>query len=356
MIDPGTGRAGFTARLVAGRLAARKLRPGQILTLRVAHSSLTGRTELRGHGVKLGVASGTPLPEGKTLQFRVLKLQPAITLKLLSASSPAEAGGPAGAQQPAALQSLLARLGLPDGMPQQALAEVLLQSRRALDPALIRSLSAHLRGDSPARMRREARASVERADRGMDPEARPGAGTGGEELAALLLDRWPQRDGHNPGPDSDDGDDPGSSAKSIEAYLRRATAAPDHPLQLFNALRGSGNLHWILVPLGAQQGSARVQGSLKLGLDPVTLRPVAAQLSVQRPAGLWRLWWDQAKAGGSSMVLSAWTSEDPADPVPEALLARIGRTGHTGVVEPEQGDGFVSEMNSTGTIGFEGYG
>lgn len=360
MIDPGAGRVGFTARLVAGRSAARTLTPGQILTLHSSSSSLSGRTELTGQGLIFGVAAGLRLPADQTLVFRVLSLHPVIRLKWLDAPlAGTSRPGPASTAGPSVL---LGHLGLPETPQNAALLDVLVQSRRALDPEVLRQLVTLLRDGAPERLRRQARSLVERSDRGMDPTARPGTGDGQEELAAFLVDYWPQRD-HRDGRGTSADDETGPAEHDLRRYLRRATASPDHPLQVFNALRSSGETHWILIPLGASSGGRRVDGTLRLGLDPVSLSPHRAQLAIRRPGGQWRLWWERtaaatarSAAGPPPLTLTAWTSDAPGDPVPDALLARIGRTGHTGVVEPERGDGFVSEMNSTVDVGFEHYG
>ena len=120
------------------------------------------------------------------------------------------------------------------------------------------------------------------------------------------------------------GDRPQAEVGGIEA-LRRATANPDDPLQLFNALASPGALHWIVVPLRASfDRTAVVDAVLRVGVQLPEQRPLRAVLDVQ--AGRWLVYFDLSGGRADTFTVQA---SDSAPAVPPELLAHGRDSSHT---------------------------
>lgn len=121
-----------------------------------------------------------------------------------------------------------------------------------------------------------------------------------------------------------EGDRSRAGADGIAA-LRRATANPDHPLQLFNALASAGTLHWIVVPLRASfDRTSVVDAVLRVGVQLPEQRPLRAVLDVQ--AGRWLVYFDLSGGRVDRFTVQAG---DSAPAVPPELLVRGRDLSHT---------------------------
>lgn len=114
---------------------------------------------------------------------------------------------------------------------------------------------------------KRARALAEAAAKGMgeDPRALAelaDAVAGGASLFGRS-DTGSSSAGKDSGEDLEDSD-----RQDLGAYLLRRSARVDHPIQVFNHLKPrTGNLHWIVIPIGYWASSRRYEGTLRLGLD-----------------------------------------------------------------------------------------
>lgn len=114
-----------------------------------------------------------------------------------------------------------------------------------------------------------------------------------------------------------------SGTAGIDEF-RRATPNPNHPLQLFNALRGDGELHWIVVPVSAAVSTSSVDAVLRVGVKLPEQRPLRAVLDVQD--GSWVAFFDLA---GDDVELLAIETSASAPTLPQGLLVQGRNSAHT---------------------------
>ena len=371
MYAPGAPDSGIFARFVGGSGGKHLLRPGASLELRV--ESLADGTAILVHrsGLRIAVPAPSGLEAGQTIHVAVLALSPSLRLRRIvptvtalgatvsTGTTAEDATLPAGRTL---IDRFLDAYRLAETPGARDLVRAFVASHRHLVPesvhrvAALFALLARRFHDESLRSRRRAalaRASVELHDRSIkisDPA------TAAEiDLAAWLVD--------GPGRGPGDGDNrrresrARGTAGDLSAYLSRATHTPDHPLQLFNTLATTGDLHWIVIPIGATSGrgpsEARVEGTLKLALSRSAGAVEGARLTVTRGDRRWCFAW---RFDDGRPVLSRATGDGGASPIPEALLARLGVTRHTDRVTSEGDDGFTIGMIEDGHEGVDQYG
>ncbi|MFO8043977.1 MAG: hypothetical protein R6U25_12300 [Alkalispirochaeta sp.] len=349
MITPEAGSVGFPARLVGGRTTAASLRSGAVVTLRTEFSSFTGRLELVGPTMRLAPTTSVEIPVGTTVRLLVVATTPQLRLKLLPDSLPLTTTGDSGSSSGS--RHAMSALGLNRSVGVEELVRALINSHRELSPELVRRLAGRIGQDLPQRLRqRRARVLVELADREMEPD---GESDSGEELISLLTDgRW-SSGGH--GDRRQPGERPASHQRltSLQSFLSRATATPSHSLQLFNYLRSTGDLHWVVVPVGARQSESSTTGTLRVGIDRRNQTPKEATLALSVGSGVW---WFSWKMGADGARLSAWEVEGDAPQIPESLLARMGGRRHTNSNRYQNGDGFSGTSSEVNKLGVDEYG
>lgn len=349
MISPEAGSAGFPARLVGGRTAAASLRSGAVVTLSTQLSSLTGRVEFVGSTMKLAPISSVEIPAGRTVRLLVLATKPQLRLKLLPDSLYStrltDAHPTSGARH------AMIALGLPRASGVEEVVRALINSHRELSPELIRSVSGRIGRDLPERPRqRRARVMVELADREIGWD---GQDESVEQLIAFLADgRWSSGGRHDrryPG----DGSEETQNLTSLRSFLSRATATPAHPVQLLNYIRNNGDLHWVVVPIGASRNGSSTTGTLRIGLDQTDHTPKEATLALGVGSGVW---WFSWKIGEGGVRLSSSEADPNAPQIPEFLLARMRGRGHTDTDQYQNGDGFSGTSSDVNKLGVDEYG
>ena len=348
MNAPGAGAAGFPARLVAGRAAIAALRPGAILVLHSVRSAAGVPIELEGAGLRFAPTSNLNLPPGERVRVRVVSVHPHVRLNIL---------GPADTSTGADVPARGAAGGLPNGggasgPTVRSALQAIMTAQRAVTPELLHGVSARLHesGDG-GRVRRRSRSLVEALGRGMDPPSGEQAGL--EELLMWLAGTGDRDHRGKRGDDRSRRSPERSGGTGLAGHLTRATATPTEALQAFNYLDGGGDLHWIVVPVGASRDGRRTQGALRVGIDRRSGRPRSATLSVAVAAGTW---WFSWTAGPAGLTLSRVQAIDGAPAFPESLLARMGGTRHTVVTQEWFGDGFSEASADVDNLGIDAYG
>ncbi|TVR69766.1 MAG: hypothetical protein EA427_07170 [Spirochaetaceae bacterium] len=351
---------------------ARTVLPGDVLRMTVFRGDRSagakGVPVLRGEGITLRSEALEAFPAGTRLTVRVVSGEPALKLEVISVVKPDTVGTVPGTAltgvEPA--EELLSRIFASAGRnPESTMVHHLLSAYTRLYGALDREHSL------PRKLKR-MRALLELLDRSIEPRTRStsrrgrvssgGQGLPGnpEERPMENLLEWfggspagekrGHGDSHSGRPD-EERDDSGDFGR----YVRRAASAPDHPLQLYNALAPSGEIHWVVVPLrGTMAGPGgkteadepSVEAVLKVGWHVAWRRPVGAVLSVRRDSGtLWWFRWAEKRVGPAltmELVDAGSEGNDRDAPVDPKLLARLGFTGHTGAVEKKlESDGFM---------------
>lgn len=349
MFTPEAGSVGFPARLVGGRTTAASLRSGAVVTLRTELSTLTGRLELTGPTMRLAPTTSVEIPVGTTVRLLVVATTPQLRLKLLPDSVPSALMSNAASSSGA--RHAVSALGLNHGGGVEELVRALINSQRELSPELVRRLAERIGQDVPQRLRkRRARALVELADREMDTDEDSDYE---HQLISLLSDgRW-SSGGRGDRREHRDRSAPRQPLTSLQTFLRRATPAPGHALQLFNHLRSTGDLQWVVVPVGARQSEASTIGTLRVGIDHLNHTPKAATLALGVGLGVWWFSWE---IGGDGARLTAWEAAGDAPQIPESLLARMGGRGHTGINRYQNGDGFSGTSSEVNKLGVDEYG
>ncbi|HKK48512.1 MAG TPA: hypothetical protein VJ932_05415, partial [Alkalispirochaeta sp.] len=228
------------------------------------------------------------------MRLLVLSTTPQVRLKLLAHFPPSHLSDNASSLR--SIGQVVNSLGLQPGDGAEEVVRALLNSHRELSPALIRALAVRIDRDLPERGRqRRARLLVELADKGMDPDREE---LRSEELLPYLTDgRWGQR-----GSEHQHRLPQGTSRRepltSLRAFLQRTTATPSHSVQLFNHLSGNGDLHWVVIPIGAHRDAHATTGTLRVGLDTTDNTAREATLALGVGAGVWWFSWviDQGTA------------------------------------------------------------
>jgi hypothetical protein len=359
-----------------------------VLSLRVVSDSSGGGHRLEGHGIRLNPSPALLADRtlGEVVRVRVVSVSPHLELEALPGKSGGVAAGKGasfliggdggdGALSAAGtgtvgprlgegtVAALLNRLNVARIPFSDSLVSVILNSQRVLSPRLIAAISRRMehwaalvprRGRGAFAIRRRARALLESADRGMD-------GIGGEgdlEDLLSLLAGWSSESSFSE--DEADGDRSATlsgeeppRANDLAAYLTRATDDPWDPLQLFNHLRSTGDLHWIVLPVGARTEQSRTTGSLRVGLDRVGGTPRRATLGLSHSSGSWWFSWEIADGG---VVLRSAQAVEGAPEIPVALLARLGGTRHTVTEGFPSGDGFSAVATTVPGLGGDEHG
>ncbi|MCG8477585.1 MAG: hypothetical protein MI724_00685, partial [Spirochaetales bacterium] len=308
---------------------------------------------------------------GKTIHVTVLAVTPSLRLKRVYPNVSAAATAASAASDDAVApvgRTLIDRFlhahrlfGTPGSYE---LVRALVASERHLAPESVHHLTTlfalltRRADDEPHRPRRRAalaRALVELHDRSIaiSEPATPAQ----IDLVRWLVDGSESGHGDNRGDSQRRESRTRGTAGDLSAYLNRATGTPDHPLQLFNALATTGDLHWIVIPIGATSGSglseARVEGTLKLAVSRATGAVEGALLTVTSGRGRWRFSW---RLDNGQPTLYRATGDEGAPSIPEALLARLGVTRHTGRVAHDGDDGFTIGTIEDGHMGVDQYG
>ncbi len=346
---PDAGRIGFPAKLVGERGSATSLRPGSYITLKTVFNSRTGRTDLVGNGVRVSPLTATRIPPGNTVQLLVLSTSPQLRLKLIASIPEADLSN---RNVPATTaRHVLHTLGMQRMDGAEEIVRALIASHRELSPELIRALAFRIDRDLPDRKRRRhGRVLVELADKDME---RDGEKRGTHEMMQVLTDgRWGESGGGNR--DATDPDSPRApSSISLRAFLQRGTSSPSHSLQLFNHLRGSGRLHWVVIPIGAGRADRSTTGTLRVGIDVTDHSVREASLALGVGPGVWWFYWE-IESGAASLVSSE--AEGGAPDIPQSLLARISGRGHTDTTLYQNGDGFSALSSEVQKLGVDEYG
>lgn len=348
------------ARVLGTRAGRGHLRPGAVIRLRAEWNATARRFELTGGGFRLALPTALgsgpfALRAGQSVQVRILTVTPQLKVQFVS-----EPVGPAPASD--------GRLGVPAPLdlsdPRiEAVVRVLIAGGRSLEPQAVAFLAARLeRGLSIAARLRRARGAVELTERGLTDFRRSSIG---ELLGWLAGVHGPETGGRED--DQPRGTPYGARGRTptsgLGPYLRRAVDYPDHPVQLFNYLAGSGDLHWIVAPIGASALSGvedrreprqvEVTGILRVGVDRSDRRPRKATLSVSVAGGSWWFYW---RLDQGTPVLESAESIDGAPQIPSRLLERSGGTVHTISDVPGPGDGFDAAVPGIDDARFDGYG
>jgi hypothetical protein len=286
---------------------------------------------------------------GTEIQFRILSTHPRLHLHLLSQTSDGSKDS-----TPSSLAArFLGAAGLSSGAGD--LAQAFVTTLRTLSPPLLRLLAPVFerllagRSVTPRERRRVGRAILELGDRGMRAD-----GDGHHDLDAGFLGQLAGLIPFQSQNDTSSQQEPQTpSGDQIASYLRRVAPRADSPVQLFNYLSDHGELHWILVPVGALRGPAAVSGSLRVGLHRGTGTPQRAALRLAVAGGTW--WFHWTISGGAAELSAAW-EEESAVSIPESLLARLGGTGHTGESLEIRDDGFDLGVGVDPGEGVDAYG
>jgi hypothetical protein len=381
--NPGVGGTGFPADQAGAPSSTVSFRPGTLLSFRVVSDSSGDSSYLEGHGIRVNpppsvLADTSP---GDAVRLRVVAVSPRLILEALAEVPAGRAGGVGGESPGASLstlsgdsfsrgwsipppgseeagRTLLDRLDVSRLPFSSTLVSVILNSQRILAPRLIGALSRRMERwmstpskgpGGPFSIRRRARALLEIADRGMEE----GAGSDDfEELLALLSGL---SDGSGVSRDNRGGEgrrrgsrDEGFRVVDLAAYLTRGTREPEDPLQLFNHLSSTGDLHWIIVPVAAVSGGSRTAGSLRVGIDRVGGFPRSATLELSCAPGTW---WFSWKIVAGLPTLETAQAVDGAPEMPATLLARLGGTRHTVTQGFPSGDGFSAVATKVAGLG-----
>ncbi|MEX2443697.1 MAG: hypothetical protein WD492_08845 [Alkalispirochaeta sp.] len=334
---------------MGGRTTAASLRPGAIVTLRTAVSSLTGRLEFIGRNLQLVPVTKVNIPPGKSVRLLVLSTTPQLRLKLLPDSLPA--GLSVGRTSSSPARQILNALGLHRIDGADEVVRALINSQRELSPEMVRMLSIRLGRDLSDRSRhRRARVVVELADREIDLDKEEDHRGG---LIPPFTDgRW-DGDGRSGNYRSRKGSTDHKQSTRLRAYLSRTTSSPSHALQLFNHLKSSGDLHWVVIPIGARRAKYATNGTLRVGIDQTDHTPREATLALGVGSGVW--WFSWTIGNGSVRLVSCETDKD-APRIPESLLARISGRGHTNTDQYKNGDGFSGTSSEVNKLGVDEYG
>jgi hypothetical protein len=373
VLNPGVGGPGYSAEQVGTRSLMGRLRPGAVLPFHVVSDSSGDGLFLEGHGLRV-----KPLPSalggvssGDVVRLRVRSIAPRVTLELVHTGTFADAAsqGPRAdgflpgwttrsGTGDSALAQLLQRLDVARLPFASHLISVVLNSQRLLSPQLIRVISRRMErwmstdphgGRRAFVVRRRARALLETVDRGMDEGLDD---SGFEELLALLsglsdtggsFREESRRDTVSQGRGDEE-----YRAEDLASYLTRSTDDPGDPLQLFNYLATTGELHWIVVPLAAGWSGFRTSGTLRIGIDRVSGRPECATLGLGQTSGSW--WFSWEITDGRPLLRTA-QPVDGAPEIPGTLLARLGGTRHTVTQGHPSGDGFTAVARDVPGLG-----
>lgn len=345
-----------TIRPIPGKTTA-VLRVGDIVHLTVRRTNRAEHLVLKGKTLHVTVQANPALHAGDRLTARILATHPRLRLEVVPEKGVTRSGS--------------ARLSSAVGDRSEALKNILTHalenSGHGNDETRFRHVVALYRryfglprdGERKKVQLSRARSMVELADRALD-RTREDRHDQVSDLVQWFSGTGNRRnDGrkeaaHGTSTDTIDGPD------DLVEYLQRATETPDHLLQLFNALRPSGDLHWVIVPIRgwrSNSSSASAQNTvdavLKIGWLWKEHTPVEALLSVTGESGAcWWFRWTIAKKGKSTVVepQNAWSEDSNAHrPVDVELLARLGFSGHTGDVKQKvECDGFTSSTSKEG--------
>jgi hypothetical protein len=223
-------------------------------------------------------------------------------------------------------------------------ASALTNSGRRASPDVVRHIAALMADRVPGASVREsggsralssARGLLELSDRSFDAREVGDRDLGGELLGFLGVSPVARRRRASEDRDGTDPDRSEHRRQELASYLRRSTASPSHPVQLFNAVRAATETHWVVIPIGAYRGDRYAAGVLRIGIRGATGKPVQASIELSRAGATWTAYWTIDE---SEVLLSA-VEHPPGYPFAEETLARLGRTVHTGV-RVVSGDGF----------------
>lgn len=314
------------ARIHGGRTSAgagrTHLSPGDTIDARVVRDD--GRfLVLKSGSVRFEV----PRPSGDVparLMVRVLSVTPAIRLLLRTHSAAGRAGS--------ATLNARSAPAAPAGDLTATLTHLLDRTGRGTAPGLVglaRTWFAHL-GDHPrlGRLRRRERVALaaEAADR--LSEVTTDASLGLSMLEALI--GWPADspdEGRRKSPER------AATAADLSEYLRRAVVSPDHPLQLVNALRTEGALHWVTIPVGVSGNQARADGAVRIAIERASGAAARAEVDLTDATGArWQFLLVRDAAG--QFRLNAWDATGPdGEPVrtrlPDRLVAKLVSSADT---------------------------
>lgn len=336
-------RSFLTGLRLGGPSDAKTLPNGRILRLTVGRVH-RGRVFLSGDGVTLSARNSAGLRRGEHVVVRVVRRGSSLTLTVTQRS---------GATENAAGASLydrfLATHGVSDGSLSRSVFSSLIRSHRRIEPRIFRLTRDRLHR-SGERSSPTVRGVLELTDREIEVETI-------DERSRQEVFAWFSGGGQSNTKEDRNGTHResrslDSSIRSLKAYLTRATENPTHPLQLYNHLKpGTGDEHWIVVPIGAASGDREVRSVLKVKWDIVAGSPREALLSVDRDGGRW--WFRWYIRHGEAVFDRSWIEGDGDEP-PPSLLANLGGTRHTDNVY--RGDGFSPDWDTEDDQSVDTYG
>lgn len=304
---------------------------------------------------RLAATVSGDLPTWGAVSLRVVATEPRIVLAL---DSPQLRSSP---------DDIILRVLADRGLPADTTNRLIVSYLIGLGHSATRSQilrAAHL--VRRARDRSSTRVGVHNADRGRSAPTARASIDERVRLATLLEDRFPEETGdalmtallaghHDAVNDEADSRNrrgqkaSESETSSIGAVLTRAVNEADHPLQLLNALAGAGDLHWVVVPIGAtyvaqksaETPSASADATLSVAISRATAAPVAARLDARRSdwdggQGTVRVRWQRGRQQWDLVGAEVVLDDGRTVSAPDALLARLGLPRHTGDIT---GDG-----------------
>lgn len=149
--------------------------------------------------------------------------------------------------------------GLPKNSRLLEIVTTLLRSGRPLDAKLVRRLIR-----VPERRRRSA---LEWFDRGFPEDNFEQEGISIWQHGFTGTRERRRRERNSDEKDGTKGDGSVVSADSTRDYLTRTAEIPDSPLQLFNHISGTSDLHWIVIPVRMNRGENSVEGVIRAGVS-----------------------------------------------------------------------------------------
>ncbi len=306
-----------------------------------------GFVHLQSQTLNLTARNEAELKVGDVVLAELTRLKGDVVLKILRRNGLprgeyATAGG-----NDSAVQKVIHIFGLSDTRETAFIIHAILSSGKKITHDLIQRAVRVLR-KSGRFDRTAARWAVEAADRELGPA------DANEDMVREMIgwfDGGDQRRSRDPSrqQESEKGSSHLIDTQRLRRYCTRRSSRPVHPLQLFNVLRpATGDYHWIVIPIrgtaGKRDGTS-LDAVLKIALEPATMKPRRALLSVDRDGGRWWFSWTVPAGGGTPVLDGAGTEGSTGDP-PVDLLATLGFTGHTVKVENEGGFPFHGEAGA----------
>ncbi len=175
------------------------------------------------------------------------------------------------------LERFVQEAGLSRSPGTLGIAAALIRSGRPLDGAVVRRtvkrFQSHLKDNS----NETARAAVEAEERGFagDTEQALSLWWGGSDDGSTGQRFAKNRAREDSGPAIDD----------VRTYLLRTVKTPDHPLQLYNCLKTSAEVHWVVIPVQLSRNGRTLDGVVRVGISPLTGTAQVIALSARHSGG-----------------------------------------------------------------------